>query len=157
MVLSRDRVAVTSKKYYHFIRKRAESETAKYRDDMYAKREEEDGWMRDLYAHWDIDSEEIREFLARRYIERVIGCVENVTNKNCTIKRKEKISRIKGMISNAKAQSAVRTARPNSFYMRLMLLPVKLNSATVMYLEGKVISFVKSGNTKLFARLKAKR
>ena len=52
-----ERVSVLEQKYYHFIRKRAESETAKYRSDMYQKREEENGWMRDLYDHWGIHSD----------------------------------------------------------------------------------------------------
>ena len=85
-----ERVVVTEQKYYHFIRKRAESETAKYRGDMYDKREEEKQWMIDLYKHWDVSSPEVDEFIARRYIERIIGCVENVTNKNCTLSAKAK-------------------------------------------------------------------
>lgn len=152
-----ERVSVTSNKYYHFIRKRSESETAKYRSDMYDKREEEHGWMEELYSYWNVDTPETREFLARRYIERVIGCIENVTNKSCTLSRKEKKAQIKKMISSDTAQDAVRIARPNSKYMKLMLLPVKWNNASLTYLEGRIISRVKSGNTKLFAKLKAKR
>ena len=152
-----ERVAVTSKKYYHFIRKRAESETAKYRADMFDKREEEHSWMLDLYKHWEVDSPEIREFLARRYIERVIGCIENVTNRNCTLSPKEKKAEIKKMISSERAREAVKTANPNSKYMKLMLMPVKWNNTSLTYLEGKLISRVKSGNTKLFAKLKAGR
>ena len=152
-----DRVAVTSKMYYHFIRKRAESETAKYRDNMYEKREEEQDWMEDIYKHWCLDSDEIREFLARRYIERVIGCIENVTNKSCTLSSKEKKAQISKMISSLRAQSAVKIARPNSKYMKLMLIPIKWGNATLTYLEGKIISKVKGSNTKLFAKLKANR
>ena len=152
-----ERVAVTSKKYYHFIRKRAESETAKYRADMFEKREEEHSWMLDLYKHWDVDSPEVREFLATRYIERVIGCVENVTNRNCTLSAKEKKAEIKKIISSEHAREAVRIAKPNSKYMKLMLMPIKWNNTSLTYLEGKLISRVKSGNTKLFARLKANR
>ena len=152
-----ERVVVTSKKYYHFIRKRAESETAKYRADMFDKREEEHSWMLDLYKHWDVDSPEIREFLARRYIERVIGCVENVTNRNCTLTPKEKKAQIKKMISSQSAREAVKTAKPNSKYMKLMLMPIKWNNTPLTYLEGKLISRVKSGNTKVLARLKANR
>ena len=152
-----ERVAVTSKKYYHFIRKRAESETAKYRADMFDKREEEHSWMLDLYEHWELDTPETREFLARRYIERVIGCIENVTNRNCTLSPKEKKAQIKKMISADRARQAVKTAQPNSKYMKLMLLPIKWNNTTLTYWEGKLISYVKSGNTKLFASLKANR
>lgn len=152
-----ERVTVTSEKYYHFIRKRAESETAKYRADMYEKREEEHGWLLELYDYWHTESPEIREFLARRYIERLIGCIENVTNRNCTLKAAEKRVEIRKMISSDRAREAVRTARPNSGYMKLMLLPIRWNSAALTMLEGRVISAVKSRNTKIFARLKAGR
>ena len=152
-----ERVGVTSKKYYHFIRQRSESETAKYRSDMYEKREEENVWMKDLYSYWGIDNDEVREFLARRYVERLIGCVENVTNKNCSLTKKEKKSEIKKMISTSTAREYLKLAKPKSSYMKLMLVPVKMNSSALTYLEGSVISSVKSGNTKLFARLKAGR
>lgn len=152
-----ERVSVLSDKFYHFIRKRAESETAKYRSDMYDKREEENGWMEELFAHWGVDSPESREFLARRYIERVIGCVENVTNRNCPLSAKEKKAEIKRIISTDRVKKAVKTARPNSKYMKIMLLPIKWSNASLTYLEGRVISKVKSGNTKTFAKLKAGR
>lgn len=152
-----ERVAVTDKKYYHFIRKRAESETARYRSDMYDKREEENGWMEEIYAHWNIDTPEVREFLARRYIERIIGCIENVTNKNCTLSAKEKKAQIKKMICSDTAQKAVHTAVPNSSYMKILLMPIKWKCVGLMYMMSCVISKVKSTNTKLFAKLKAGR
>lgn len=152
-----ERVAVTDKKYYHFIRKRAESETAKYRKEMYAKREEEDDWMRELYSHWGIMNDEIDEMLSRRYIERLIGCVENVTNKNCTLTKKEKIQHIKEIISTQKAHTAIRIAKPSAFYSKILYLPIKWKNAALMYIMGCVISMVKSSNTKLFAKLKAGR
>ncbi|MEG0546056.1 MAG: glycosyltransferase family 2 protein [Oscillospiraceae bacterium] len=152
-----ERIAVTSKKYYHFIRQRAESETAKYRSDMYDKREEESQWMIDLYEHWGVSSDASKEFLERRYIERIVGCIENVTNKNCTLSSSEKKEQIKKMISNDKTKKAVKIASPKSLYMKLMLIPIKMQSTSLTYLEGKAISKVKSGNTKLFAKLKAGR
>ncbi|NLL63290.1 MAG: glycosyltransferase family 2 protein [Ruminococcaceae bacterium] len=152
-----ERVGVTSKKYYHFIRKRAESETAKYRPDMYDKREEEAGWMEELYKYWKVDSSEIQEFLARRYIERVVGCIENITNKNCTLSRKEKMEEIKKIISTPRAQRASRIAEPNSIMMKIILFPIKHRFTVLTYLESCVISKVKSSNTKVFATLKANR
>lgn len=152
-----ERVGVTSSKYYHFIRKRAESETAKYRSDMYAKREEEHGWMLELYEHWDVHTPQTEEFLARRYIERLIGCIENVTNRNCKLPAKEKKAQIRAMLQSENAVKSVKLARPASTYMRMMLLPVKWQSTLLAYWEGKLISFVKSRNTKIFARLKANR
>ncbi len=152
-----ERVSVTSKQYYHFMRKRAESETAAYRPNMYEKREEEHGWMLDTYKHWGVDSPEVKEFLARRYIERFIGCVENLTNPKCTLSTKEKRAKIKQMLNNGTTYNAARTAKPRSKYMKIMLIPIKMNNVTLTLLEGKAISFIKCRSTKIFAKLKANR
>ncbi len=151
------RVVVSSKKYYHFMRARAESETAKYRPEMYDKREEEHIWMTDLYKEWGIDDENSREFLARRYIERFIGCVENITNPDCTLSGKEKRAEIKKMLKNPNVKWALKNTRANSAYMKIMLIPFKMKSTLLVYLESMTITFVKRRFTKLFTKLKAGR
>ena len=70
---------------------------------------------------------------------------------------KYSIREIKKMISSERARNAVKIAKPSSGYMQLMLVPVKWNNGWLTYIEGKMISRVKSGNTKLFAKLKANR
>lgn len=152
-----NKVVLTENKYYHFMRARADSETAKYRSDMYEKREEEHGWMLSLYEHWGVDSKESKEMIYRRYIERVIGCVENVTNSACTLTSKEKSQQISKMINSKTTREALKIAEPNSTVMKLMLIPVKMRSTALTRLEGAFISKVKSGNVKLFAKLKANR
>lgn len=151
------KVVVSSQKYYHFMRARAESETAKYRPEMYDKREEEHGWMTDLYKGWGVDDENSREFLARRYIERFIGCVENITNPGCTLSAKEKRAEIKKMLKNPNVKWALENARANSSYMKIMLIPYKMKSTLLVYLESMTITFVKRRFTKLFTKLKAGR
>ena len=152
-----ERVAVMSDKYYHFIRQRAESETAKYRSDMYDKREEEHGWLVDLYKYWNVNTPEAEEFMARRYIERIIGCIENVTNKNCNLSFKEKWAEIRKMIFSKTADWAVHKARPKSLYMKVLLFPIKIKSVPIVMLQSTFISWVKRTNTKSFAKLKAGR
>ncbi len=152
-----ERVVVSDNKYYHFMRARAESETAKYRPEMYDKREEEHGWMTDLYKGWGIDDENSREFLARRYIERFIGCVENITNPGCALSAKEKRAEIKKMLKNPNVKWALANAKAISGYMKIMLIPYKMNSTLLVYLESMTITFVKRRFTKLFTKLKAGR
>ncbi len=152
-----ERVVLMEDKYYHFMRARADSETAKYRSDMLDKREEEHGWMLDLYKHWDVDSAESQEMIQRRYIERIVGCVENVTNTACTLSTKEKKAAIKSMLNSDRTKTALKIAQPNSTVMKIMLIPYKMNSTSLVYLESTIISKVKSGNVKLFAKLKANR
>ncbi len=152
-----ERVALMEEKYYHFIRARADSETAKYRHNMREKREEEHRWMLDLYDHWNVNSDEICEVIYRRYIERVIGCIENVTNSACTLSTKEKMQEIKNIITGDEVRKAVKITKPNSLVMKVMLIPIKLKCTWLTYLEGAFISKVKSSNVKLFAKLKANR
>lgn len=152
-----ERVVVSSKQYYHFMRARAESETAKYMPKMYEKREEEHGWMLDLFAYWGVDSPESREFLARRYIERVIGCIENITNKNCKLTRKEKKREINKIISDPKVAENLKIVKPRTILMHIILIPVKCENTALVYAQSVVISKVKTRNIRLFATLKAKR
>lgn len=155
------KVVFNPKPYYHFMRARAESETAKYKSTLYEKREEEHQWMLDLYKYWDIKDDAkkaaAREMVFRRYIERVVGCIENVTNPNCTLSKKERKAEIKRILNNPNVSEALKIAKPNSKYMKIMLLPVKWKNVTLCYLEGTLISRIKTKNVKLFAKLKANR
>lgn len=152
-----ERVTVTSKQYYHFLRARTESETAAYRPGMYEKREEEHGWMVNLYNEWEVKDEASEEMIARRYVERFIGCVENITNPKCEMTEKEKRAEIKKMLANPRVSKMVKVAKPRSTYMKIMLLPIKWKSTFLTYLEAKVITYVKTKNTKLFTKLKVGR
>lgn len=152
-----ERVTITSKMYYHFMRARAESETAAYRPNMYQKREEEHEWMLDLYKNWNVHNMESKEMISRRYIERFVGCVENLTNPNCDLSYKEKRREVKRMLSKARVAQTSKIARPHSRYMKILLLPIKWRNVTLTLLEAQVITFVKTRNTKVFAKLKARR
>ena len=153
-----ERVGVIERPYYHFIRARSESETARWRPDLYEKREEEHGWMLDLYHHWGLDGDPLcMEMIQRRYIERLVGCIENVCNPACKLSTREKLSQIEMMICSDRAQLAVATARPRSRMMKTMLVPIKAKNARLALREGQIISYVKRHNTRIFATLKANR
>ena len=153
-----EKVGVISRPYYHFIRQRSESETARWRPDMYDKREEEHGWMLDLYRHWGLEGDPASmEMVQRRYIERLVGCIENVCNPQCNLPEDEKLAQIDAMISSERAQVAVAVARPRTRMMKMMLAPIRKRDVRMAYREGKFISFVKRHNTRVFATLKANR
>ena len=152
-----ERVTVTANEYYHFIRARAESETTAYRPGMYEKREEEHGWMVDLYQYWNVHDGASREMLARRYIERFMGCVENLTNPKCDLTYGEKRKQVKKMLAKRRVDQTLKLARPRSAYMKILLVPIRWKNVTLTLLEAQVITWVKTKNTKLFAKLKAGR
>lgn len=152
-----ERVGAMSGRYYHFLRAREESENTRYRPGMYDKREEENAWMHELYEHWGIDTPAVREFLARRYAERLLGCIENVTCRNCDLSGAEKREEIRRMISTPQAIEALALAEPTSAIMACLFAPMRRGSVTMTKLQSSFISFVKRNSTNIFARLKANR
>lgn len=153
-----ERVSVTSKQYYHFLRARTESETARYVSGMYQKRQEEHQWMMDLYDRWNLwEKTENREMVSRRYLDRLIGCFENLTNPNCKLTLKEKWAEGRRMLKASEVEDALKDAKPRSTYGKVMYLPIRWKSLPLIMLEAKVITWVKEHNMKVFARLKTNR
>ncbi|MDO4355212.1 MAG: glycosyltransferase family 2 protein [Clostridia bacterium] len=152
-----ERVAVMDAAFYHFTRARADSETTRYYPQMFDKREEEHGWLLELYDFWRIDDEATREFLARRYVERLIGCFENVTGRACPLTGRQQRQAIQQMLASPNVEDSLVRARPRSRMMKLLLLPVRLRCVPWIYAQSKFISLVKRKNVALFARLKASR
>ena len=152
-----ERVAVTSKQYYHFLRARSESETAKYVPEMYKKREDEHGWMLELYRYWNLRDNFSKEMIARRYIDRLIGCFENLTNPNCVLSKKEKKVQIENMLKNKRVMNCIKIAKPKSMYAKILYFPIKLKNKLLIQIQSKVISYIKINNIRLFANLKARR
>jgi glycosyltransferase EpsJ len=152
-----ERVGIIPGAYYHFTRARTESETSKYRPAMYKKREEEHQWMLELYNYWGITDEASMEMISRRYVERLIGCAENLENADCKLPVSEKRSQIKAMASATHAREALKLARPRSFMTSVLLVPFRLRWIWLIRLEGKLISRVKRHDMRAFATLKARR
>ena len=124
---------------------------------MYEKREEEHGWMVDLYREWGVDNAAAQEMVARRYIERMVGCIANVTSSKCTLTGRERRAEIKKMLYNPRVDETLKIAQPRSKYMKIMLVPIRWKNTYLTWLESAIITWVKEHNTKLFAKLKAGR
>ncbi len=152
-----ERVGVISRMYYHFIRARSESETARYREAMFEKREEEHAWLLELYRYWKVADPESMEMIYRRYIERVVGCVENLASPECRLPLSGKLRRTREMLRTPNVSAALRKARPHSALMKLILIPVRMRCAWLTYLECAFINRVRRSNVRVFALLKASR
>lgn len=152
-----DHITISTNAYYHFIRAREESETSIYRPKLYEKREEEHGWMLQLFEDWNVTNEETQEMLARRYLERVVGCFENLTSSKCTLTSEEKKLQANRILENDRIWAALKIAKPSSAYMKMLLVPIKWKNVSLILLEASVITYVKEHHSKLFAKLKAGR
>ncbi len=139
------------------MRARVDSETTKYRPGVYEKRVEEHSWMISLYKHWGIKDHDSAEMIARRYVERLFGCIENVVCKDSVLTLSEQKSLIRQMLYSKTTRSSLKIGKPRSLYMKIMWLPLKWRLVWLTLLEGYVISFVKAKSVKHFAKLKANR
>lgn len=152
-----DHIGFLNNRFYHFLRARKESENTKYRDNLYEKREEEHALINNLFVQWNIASKEIDEFLSRRYIERLVGCIENITLPSYKLGNSEKRKLIQKMISSPQAKHAILIAKPHSLYMKLLLFPLRIQNANLSFIEGSIIAFAQNKFFHLFAYLKANR
>lgn len=153
-----ENVSFIKKEYYHFLRKRSDSETQKYVENFYDKREEEHKWMIDLYTYWDlINDKDSFEMISRRYIDRLIECMVNLFNKKCTLSLKEKKETIYKYLQNENVDKCIKVAKPNKIYLKLMYIPIKLKNANLCFMMAKFINLIKGRNIKLFSILKTNR
>ena len=151
-------VSMTSEPLYRFFRRRADSETARYRDGVFEKRETENDWMRELYRHWGMEDDPTAdEMVSRRYIERLVGCVANECSPKNPKTFAQKRAKVAEMLASPAVEPALASARPRSTKMRFMLVPYRMHSATLCLLSGMFIEWVRGAAPTLFAKLKATR
>lgn len=152
-----DKVAVSSTPYYHFLRKRSESETAKYREGVYERNEAMHDQIADLYDHWGQHDADSETMIARRYIDRFFVSLENVANPKNTASRQEKIATIKMMMDKPTFRHMLAKAKYPSLHMKMMQAPLFLRSPLLTYVMGDAIGSIKRKNIRVFGWLKAHR
>ncbi len=138
-----ERVGVLSHPYYHFTYRSGVAKAAGWHPGLYERREEEHGLLLDLYRHWGLDGDPASmEMVQRRYLERLLGCIQNVCDPACDLPDAEKRARVQTMISSDRAQLAAQVARPRNRMMALMLSPIRSKNVTMTMAEGRFISYV---------------
>ena len=66
----------SDKCFYHYIREREGAVTKKYKSDIFEIRKKEFEEINNYFISWEVDN--YYEFSCRRYIERILGVIENV-------------------------------------------------------------------------------
>ena len=104
-----------------------------------------------------IDDEESIEMISRRYIDRIIECMVNLFNSECTLTKQEKKKEITRYLQTANFNTSIEIAEPRRAYLKFMYFILKTRNVSLCYYMCKFINFVKKKNISLFARLKANR
>ncbi len=150
-------IAVSSDCLYHYIRERDGAATAKFIRNWYEVRSEENRRLVDFFKTAGIYNEWGLQFLSKRFVERVLGCIENEFNRKNPKTKLEKKRTISRIISSEDVVQATRNTKSTSLVMKLMLVPIRLKSVRLTCLMGALTSFVRLHLPGLFLSLKVAR
>ena len=157
-ILDIETVAVDARAFYHFTRGLYATETSRYFPGIRKKRDEEHADMLALYGYWGLMGDpEAEEFLARRYVERMFGVLENIVCKDSPLNRAEKRACVRDVLTSEYAAWSLARAVPRSVHVRLMYWAIGTGNAGMVYALSTFISFVKNRFSKAFTFLKAHR
>lgn len=141
--------------FYHYIRERQGAQTKKYNPDLFNIRKKEFYEFNEYFEKYHIIKEEYYEFSCRRYIERVLGCIENVYNGN--LKIKSRYLQLKNIINDPLTIEAIKHVKPNSKKIKIMIIPIKLKLVILTMVMGKSFNIMKNKFPGLFNKMKNRR
>lgn len=150
-------IYVTSKCLYHYVREREGAATQKYVKGWFDIRFKEHISLIKFFEEYGINSPEVNEYLARRYVERVLGCIENEFNRKNEKSIKEKFEEINKILNNNEVNKAVKIMKPKSKKVKVLLIPIKRKSKYVTYFMGYSLAFSRKHFNRLFFHLKHQR
>ncbi len=145
----------SDKCFYHYIKERKGSITATYKEELFDVRINEYIQFNNYFKAQGLRPEEYLEFSSRRFIERVLGCIENICSSK--VRLKERCKKIKKIVNNEYVIYSVRIAKPNSKKTRLMLFPVKIKSVFLLLIMGNTVGFIRRKYPGFFNKMKNRR
>lgn len=150
-----DKVYVDENCYYHYIRQREGSITTKYKEDLFKMRIEENEEFIKYFKKIGIYNDEAQEYVSRRYIERVVGCIENLfhSDKNYI----EIYGNIKEIINHKYTKESIKYANIKTKKMKLLIIPIKIQSSFLTIILIKLISIIRKSTPYIFEKFKQAR
>jgi glycosyltransferase EpsJ len=128
-----------------------------YRDDLFDIRVREHQEMERYFRALGCLDAEAEEFLARRHIERVVGCVENECSPCNHKSTREKLDNIKRIVTENSTVSTAKRARLSGLKMKILVLPIRQQWVCVTYLFGCIMTTCRNQFPRLFTWLKMNR
>lgn len=149
-------ISIIGKAYYHYYRSRPGSDSeVVYDKQLYQKRKEHFTHTMQVYNHWGFWDKETEVSMANYYSGRMLQCIQEASSFR-DMKEKQKKAIIKDILNDPLTKQQLKLAKPDSLAMRTCLMPMRCGNATLCYVEGNVISFVKKRFSNTFYRIRAK-
>lgn len=141
---------------YHYVREIKNSITTSFIPNLLNIRINENKVLSNFFGNFGIKKEEYVDFIAKRYIERTLGCIENV-HRDKFLSFKEKYSETSNIIYCKETQYYLDIYKTNNKVIKIILKMYKFKSPLPVYLVGFGFHFIKSFNPTLFNKIKNKR
>lgn len=150
-------MAVLGSCLYHYICQRPDSLSNLYRPDLFDIRVREHRDLTRYFRGIQCDRAILEETLARRHIERVVGCIANECSPDSKKSVREKWKAIHEFLIHPDTEKCAEKARSRSRKMKIIICLIRKKRTTTVLFLGYVMSFCGRKLPRLFVRLKANR
>ena len=142
---------------YTYREHRIDSQSKKIRDDLFEIRKDEFYELRRYFYDMDSLNDNAIEYISTRFVERVIGCIENEASLWNLKPVRNKLKKICSIIEDNTVQKSIRCSKLKSKEMKILAWLVKNKMTYSLYNLGVLISIVRNVFPKLFIILKMHR
>lgn len=143
--------------FYHYTCHIRGSLSTCYREDLFELRRDEHCRFKAYFQELGCLDDRAEEYLDRRYIERLVGCVENECSSESKKTLRQRLKKIRQMLDDAYTLPCAERARLTSLRMKLLVLPIRWKWYRLTLLSGYVMSVCRNRLPALFAWLKMNR
>lgn len=140
---------------YHYVRENNNSITTKYIPNLFEIRIKENQDFIKLFDYFDINYKTYINFISNHFIERTIGCLENIHRKN-NLTFKDKIKETKKIITHEETKKYLKTYNTNNKKIKIILKTYNKHPI-IPYTIGKSLCIIKKHCPNLFNKQKNKR
>ena len=151
------RLVFSDRCLYHYTCHIRDSLSTRYREDLFELRREEHRRFEQYFRELNCLDERAEEYLCRRYIERLVGCVENECSPENQKPLRQRLQKIRKMLDDSYTAPCADGARLTSLRMKLLVVPVRRKWYRLTLLSGYVMSVCRNQLPALFAWLKMNR
>ena len=141
---------------YHYVREVKNSITTSFIPNLLNIRINENRILSNFFGNFGIKKNEYIDFTAKRYIERTIGCLENIHRKSY-LSFKDKFRETDNIIHCKETIYYLKRYKPNNIIFKIILFTYKFKNPIIAYIIGLSLCSFKSLSPALFNKLKNKK
>ncbi len=151
------RLVFSDQCFYHYTCHIRGSLSTRYREDLFELRRKEHCRFEQYFQELGCLDNCAEEYLSRRYIERLVGCVENECSPESEKPLRQRLEKIRQILNDSYTAPCASNAKLTSLRMKLLVFPIRRKWYRITLLSGYVMSVCRNRLPALFAWLKMNR